>query len=109
MVDSTPHASSPERPAGSTRPDPDARVVVRPVPKVVFFYLTWLASLAFLVSAYILRMKPDTTSNVECPNAFCRIDFMCRDRKQIAADLFDIDRNFSGCLNRVRMEPDLFT
>jgi hypothetical protein len=44
-------AEAPPAPA-SHAPAPLVRVVVRPMPKVVFFYLTWLASLVFgIVSA----------------------------------------------------------
>jgi hypothetical protein len=44
--------TDPNAPAPLSPPAPSpARVVVRPMPKVVFFYLTWLASLAFGIVA----------------------------------------------------------
>ena len=42
------------QPAPGSRSLPaDARVVVRPVPKVVFFYMTWIASLAFGLTMHL--------------------------------------------------------
>jgi hypothetical protein len=41
---------SPARPAPAAGPD-EPRIIVRPMPKVVFFYMTWLASLVFGIIA----------------------------------------------------------
>ena len=46
-------APFPQKPSTEGRPTvaADARVVVRPMPKVIFFYLTWLASLVMGIIA----------------------------------------------------------
>jgi len=46
-------ASAPHAPPDGSHPRlaPDARVVVRPMPKIIFFYLTWLASLVMGIIA----------------------------------------------------------
>jgi hypothetical protein len=48
---SVPSAPSPMPPEGSARTTYGASIVVRPMPKVVFFYLTWLASLVMGIIA----------------------------------------------------------
>ena len=47
MSDVRPARAAPLPPAPTRRGTSDARVVVRPMPKVIFFYLTWIASLVF--------------------------------------------------------------
>jgi hypothetical protein len=46
-VSDVPPASAPSTPLRTAPPEGEPRVVVRPMPKVIFFYLTWIASLVF--------------------------------------------------------------
>jgi hypothetical protein len=46
-VSDVPPASDPSAPLRTAAPEGEPRVIVRPLPKVIFFYLTWIASLVF--------------------------------------------------------------
>ena len=55
---SSPNVPPEAPPVGPRRTGPHDSVVVRPMPKVVFFYLTWLASLVFGIIASATQTIP---------------------------------------------------
>lgn len=60
-------ALSPQTPPAVGRPGSaaDARVVVRPMPKIIFFYLTWLASLVMgIIAAATAGSQPEHLGTV---------------------------------------------
>ena len=59
------------------------------------------------MAANILRMQAYTATDVQSSDALWSVYLVGRDREQVAADLFDIDADLTGRLDRVSVKPDL--
>jgi hypothetical protein len=57
-VSDVPPAAPPTGPLSTARPTGDPKVIVRPLPKVIFFYLTWIASLVFGIISHSADPMP---------------------------------------------------
>jgi len=60
----SPAAPGPAPATGTEKQPSDPRIVVRPMPKVVFFYLTWLASLVMGIIAATTKAQPEHLGTV---------------------------------------------
>ena len=64
------------------------------------------AALALVRSAEDERLKTRAAAGVEHSNALGRVEFVAGEAEQMAADGLDVDGDFAGGLNRVRVETN---
>src|SRR6266404_2400263 len=63
--------------------------------------------LSLLMTADLLGSEPHAFAHKQRARAFRRVNFMSRKRKQITAERFNVDRNSTGGLHGVSVQPQM--